>query len=76
MTGRGEAQWYRNMVAELPKLSTFRPVQNSVYNAKRRMAYGPVRRLSSACHPHSSAGLGREASALSSSFTLPRAFPL
>jgi hypothetical protein len=26
--------------------------------------------------PYSSAGLGREASALSSSFTLPRAFPL
>jgi hypothetical protein len=42
---KGAETW----AAELPKLSTFRPVQNSVYNAKRRMAYGPVRRLSSGC---------------------------
>jgi hypothetical protein len=49
MIGRGEAQRYRNMSAELPTLSTPRPVQNFVDNAKRRMAYGPVRRLSSGC---------------------------
>jgi hypothetical protein len=34
MTGRGEAQRIETWAAELPKLSTSRPVQNSVDNAK------------------------------------------
>jgi hypothetical protein len=48
MTDRGEANGTETWAAELPKRLT-RPVQNSVDNAKRRVAYGPMRRLCSGC---------------------------